>query len=78
MQQITSAFLRLNQNDFLKGLFMAIGGAVFALVAKSIEVEKFTFDFTSIWHTALAAAVVYLTKNLFTPAQLVMPAPPTR
>lgn len=73
MKTITSCFLELNKSDLLKGLLMAVGGAVFAVVAPSIEHAKFVFDFTAIWHTAVAAGFVYLGKNLFTPAKEVKP-----
>lgn len=65
MQKITSRFLNLNTRDFLKGLTITIGSAVFAMVAESIQKEQFTFNFTSIWHTGVAAGVTYLSKQLF-------------
>jgi hypothetical protein len=71
MQKITSGFLSLNTQDFLKGLIITIGSAVFALVAESIQKGQFTFDFTAIWHTGVAAGVAYLGKQLFTPARII-------
>lgn len=71
MQKITSSFLSLDTHDLIKGSLVAAGSAVFTLVARSVENGQFTFDFTAIWHTALAAAVAYLGKNLFTPAKAV-------
>ena len=66
MQKITSRFLSLNAQDFLKGLIITIGSAIFAMIAESIQKEQFTFNFTSIWHTGVAAGVTYLSKQLFT------------
>ena len=63
-----SNFFGLNWQDAFKSFLMAIGTAVFTIVAQSIQNNIWTFDWTTIWHTALAAAVVYLGKNLFTPA----------
>lgn len=73
MQKITSRFLTLNTQDFLKGGIVSVGSAVFAFVAESINKGQFTFDFTTIWHTAAAAGITYLSKNLFTPAKAVTP-----
>lgn len=62
-----SSFLNLNVQDFLKGLVMAVGGAVVAIVAPSIQDGSLVFNWTSIWHTAVASGLAYLAKNLFTP-----------
>lgn len=61
-----SNFLSLNTKDFLRGFAMAIGGAVVQMIYDTIQKGSFVFDFTNIWHTALAAASAYLLKNLFT------------
>ena len=74
MQKITSSFLSLNTQDFMKGLIVTITSAVFTLVAESVQQGRFTFDFTTIWHTAVAAGIAYLGKNLFTPAKTIIPA----
>lgn len=73
MQKITSNFLSLNTQDFIKGLIITIISAVFTLVAESVQKGQFTFDFTTIWHTAVAAGIAYLGKNLFTPAKTIVP-----
>lgn len=73
MQKITSNFLSLNTQDFIKGFIITIISAVFTLVAESVQQGRFTFDFTTIWHTAVAAGIAYLGKNLFTPAKTVIP-----
>lgn len=61
-----SNFLSLNFQDFIKGLLMAVGGAVMAIVLPSLQNGSLTFDWTTIWHTAIASALAYLGKNLFT------------
>jgi len=73
MQKITSNFLSLNTQDFIKGFIITIISAVFTLVAESVQKGQFTFDFTTIWHTAVAAGIAYLGKNLFTPAKTIIP-----
>ena len=59
-------FFSLNIQDFLKSLVMAVGGGVVAIIAPSIEDGSFTFNWTTIWHTAVASALAYLGKNLLT------------
>ena len=70
----TSNKYTLDLQDAAMGLIMAIGAAVFALIAESVQKGQFTFDLTAIWHTAVAAAVAYLGKNFFTPAKIVKDA----
>jgi branched-subunit amino acid transport protein len=62
-----SSFFSLNLQDFLKGLLVAVGGAVMAIILPSLQSGNLTFDWTTIWHTAVASALAYLGKNLFTP-----------
>jgi len=71
-----SKFLRLNWQDFAKSFLMAVGGAVFAVIAQSIQAGIWTFDWPTIWHTAVAAAVTYLGKNLFTPTPKIIAIDP--
>ena len=63
-----STLFTLNVQDFIKGLIMAILGAVIAVIQSSLNAGTFIFDWTNIWHVALAAIVAYLVKNFFTPA----------
>ena len=62
-----STFLNLNIQDFLKGLIMTVGGGIVAIIAPSIESGAFVFDWTVIWHTAVATGLTYIAKNLFSP-----------
>ena len=66
----TSKKYSLDLQDAAKGLIMAIGGAVFALIAESVQKGLFTFDFTAIWHTAVAVAIVYLARIFSHPQNL--------
>lgn len=64
-----SKFLSLNTRDFLKGLFVAVLTAVFVFL-QTVVVDPELMNWKSVmikcgW-TALAAALGYLVKNLFT------------
>jgi hypothetical protein len=73
-----SSFLNLNWQDLGKGLIMAVGGAVFAVIQTSISAGVFVLNWADIWHTALAAIVVYLGKNVFTPTPKVIQIDPSK
>lgn len=73
-----SSFLSLNLQDFIKGLIIAVGGAIVAIIAPSIEAGTFIFDWTTIWHTAVASALAYLGKNLFTPTPKTIQIDPSK
>jgi hypothetical protein len=68
----TSKMFNINLGDFLKGLIMAVGGAVLTVIENSIEAGNFTFNWPNVWHVAVGALVVYLVKNLFTPGKTVI------
>ena len=63
-----STFFSLNVQDFLKGLIVAIGGGVVAIIAPSIQDGGFIFNWAAVWHTAVASGLAYIAKNLFSPA----------
>lgn len=63
----STGFLKLNIRDFIHGLLMAVGSGVIAIIAPSMQNGTWVFDWTMIWHTAVASAFAYLAKNLFTP-----------
>lgn len=60
-------FFSLNAQDFVKGLVVAVIGGLVAFFAPAIQSGQFSFDWTTIWHTAVASAVAYLAKNLLSP-----------
>ena len=68
----TSKQFTLNVSDWWKGLIMAVGGAVFQIIVDTINSGSLTFDWAAIGKTALGAIVVYLGKNFFTPASIVV------
>lgn len=73
-----SGFLSLNVQDFVKGLVIAIGGGVVAIIAPSIQDGSWVFNWTTIWHTAVASALAYLAKNLFTPTPKTVQIDPSK
>jgi hypothetical protein len=61
-----SKFLRLDFNDFSKGLLLAVLGAIYGLIQPFFEAGIYHFDWPLIWKTALKTAALYLLKNLLT------------
>lgn len=55
-----------NLRDFLKGLLVAVLGAVIGLVAATIEAGSLSFDWQAIGKAAMLATLTYLTKNFLT------------
>jgi hypothetical protein len=51
----------------IKGLATAVFAGVVAVIAPAIQNGNFTFDWTTIWHTAVAAAVGYIGQKLVSP-----------
>lgn len=74
----TTKFLSLSAQDFIKGLIMAIGGGVVAIIAPSIQSGEFVFNWTTIWHTAVASALAYLAKNLFSSTPKIVEVDPSK
>lgn len=72
----TSKQFRLGISDWVKGLIMAIGGAVYGLILGSIQSGSLTFDWKKIGLAALGAAVVYLGKNFFDQPKIVITGAP--
>lgn len=64
-----SDFLKLNLNDILKGLLMAVLTPVVVIIQQSLEAGVFVFDWKSIGLAALSGGVAYLVKNFFTTAK---------
>lgn len=67
-----SGFLKLNKNDFIKGLVVAVLSAVLTLVLKLLDANGLmvtSADLQTIGTVALTAAVSYLIKNLGTDDQ---------
>ena len=64
-----SNFLRLNWNDFGKGLIMAVLTPVVLIIQESVSAGTLTFNWNAIGIAAVAGGVAYLIKNLFTAPQ---------
>lgn len=62
-----SKLFSLNWGDAVKGLIMAAGGGLMAVVVTSVNSGSFDFNWTSLWHGALIGAVPYIVKNYFSP-----------
>ena len=73
-----SSFFNLNWQDFLKGLVVAVLGAMVAIIAPSIQDGSLTFDWTTIWHTGVAAGVAYIGKNFLTPTPKTIQIDPSK
>jgi len=61
-----STFLTLNNNDFLKGLIMAVLSTVITIVYQTVEAGSLVFDWKAIGTMAITSALAYIMKNLFT------------
>ena len=61
-----STFLTLNNNDFIKGLIMAVLSTVITVVYQTVEAGSLVFDWKTIGTMALTTALAYIMKNLFT------------
>ena len=72
----TSSIFAINYQDLLKGLLVAILGAVVTVVQSSLDAGNLKFNWHAIGVTALSAGLGYLIKNFLTPAQIVKSVPP--
>lgn len=52
--------------DFLNGLFIAVLGAILAVVTQTLQAATLTFDYKAIGTTAAIAAVSYISKKFVT------------
>jgi len=62
----TSGIFTLNWKDFLKGLVMAVIGALIGIIGPTIESGEWVFSWPAIWKMAAGAAFAYIVKNLVT------------
>lgn len=62
----TSGIFKLVTKDWLKGLIVAILGAIFAVIQPLISTGTLTFDWKYIGTVALGAGLAYITKNFLT------------
>jgi len=64
---MTSAFLKLNLNDFGKGLLVAVCTGAIVVVQKFVlDCGIACIDWTLVLNAGVAGGLAYLVKNLFT------------
>ena len=62
---LQSAFLKLNRSDFVKGLVVFVGAAVFTELGSLLSAPGFTnLDWHEVLRIAVVSAFSYLGKNL--------------
>lgn len=71
----TSSQFSLSAKDFLKGLIVAVGSPVFTILITSLNAGSLTFNWKAIGVVALSAFLTYLSKNFFSPQQIVINNP---
>jgi hypothetical protein len=71
----TSKQFSLKLNDFWKGLLMAVGTPVIAIMLAALQAGSFNFDWKAIGTVAAASLLMYLSKNFFSPSQIVVKDP---
>lgn len=71
----TSGMFSLKARDFLKGLVIAVVSPVFTIMITSLNAGTLTFDWKTIAIVSISATLTYLSKNLFSPAQIVITDP---
>lgn len=62
----------------IKALATAIISGVVAVVGPSIQAGNFTFNWTVIWHTAVAAVVGYVGQKVVSPPPSTVAIDPTK
>lgn len=70
----TSGLWKLDTKDFLRGLLMAVIGAVLTSVYEIIDKGEGLdgINWNTVWKVALGTAVTYLIKNFLTPGEVVI------
>jgi hypothetical protein len=68
----TSKQYTLNLKDGLRGLLMAVLGAVLTALYPVVSGGSFDFNWKSIAAGAVTTAIAYLLKNFFTPTEVVI------
>lgn len=69
----TSKFLSLNMKDFWRGLLIAVGTPVFALLITALNEGGFkNINWEALGIAGLSAGLMYISKNLFTASEIVV------
>lgn len=61
-----SEFLSIGTRDLLRGFVIAVLTPVFVIIQQSLDAGILTLNWTSIAMAAVAGALAYITKNVFT------------
>ena len=69
----TSGLFKLDWQDTLKGLLVAVLGAIVTPVTESLQAGIFVFDWKHILAGGITAGLAYIVKNFFTPAKVIQP-----
>ncbi len=70
----TSGLFKIDWADTLKGVLVAVIGAIITPITESLNAGIFVFDWKHILAGGLTAGLAYIVKNFFTPAKVVQPA----
>ncbi len=68
----TSKQFSLKLPDFWKGLIMAVGTPVIAIMLAALQAGSFKFDWKMIGTVAASSFLVYISKNFLTPSSIVV------
>ena len=74
----TSNQFTVSLKDVIKGLIVAVITPVITVIMTSLQAGSLTFDWKAIGITALTAGLAYIIKNFFTPAAIIVDAPPSQ
>lgn len=69
---VTSKKFTLNLSDWWKGLIMAVGAPVIAIIQQSLNAGSFTVNWKTVFTVSLSAALIYLGKNFFDKPRIVV------
>lgn len=73
-----AGLFKLNYQDWIRGLYMAMMGAVLGIVEPIIVSGSFEFDWVLIGKTALNVGGLYIVKQLLTPIPKVVEIDPSK
>jgi hypothetical protein len=73
--KVTSKQFSLSLNDFWKGLLMAVGSPIIAIIIQSLNAGSLTINWKTIATVGLSALLMYLSKNFFDKPKLVVNDP---
>lgn len=61
--------------DFLKGIYMAVGLPIIALILEQFQIGNFNLNWKELGYLAVANIALYLAKNYFTPTKVIVEKP---